>query len=392
MKEKKNMRAGKIILIVFIVLTILGAGAAVTVKVLLNNAKPEETPDVKAEGSFDVKVEELSEDHKAGVRYKFTPDGAIDSIGEPWHGLIRFGTENKIVINFYGGVSINEDTAKEGEDFYFHTITSDLAQWMGISASSKNNPLNDWTFINVPYCTGDWHIGTNDFEYTDKDGDPQILHHHGYTNFKLMMEMILPYIGNPEAVLVTGWSGGGFGASFLAEEIFKDCFPWAQNKTVLVAAAFLLKDDRKNIADNVWGTPEHIADRFTGDNLVLDSLRSLSENVSDAKILFLCSVRDEALTKYQNYLDTGSFEADKGAGKKFENDLKDMVEELLTLPNTSAFIWSDKDNDTDLTAHTVTMIQFVDERYNGVKVSDRLMDAVNGKLTNYGLDLVNGQY
>lgn len=56
MKEKKNMRAGKIILIVFIVLTILGAGAAVTVKVLLNNAKPEETPDVKAEGSFDVKV------------------------------------------------------------------------------------------------------------------------------------------------------------------------------------------------------------------------------------------------------------------------------------------------------------------------------------------------
>ncbi len=377
MKEKKKMGAGKIILIVFIVLAVLGTGAVVAVKMFFNNFK----------------VEELSEDHKTGVWYKFTPDGAIDSIGEPWHGLIRFGTENKIVINFYGGgVSINEDTAKEGEDFYFHTITSDFAQTMGISASSKDNPLNDWTFINVPYCTGDWHIGTNDFAYTDKDGNSQILHHHGYTNFKLMMEMILPYIGNPEAVLVTGWSGGGFGASFLAEEIFKDYFPQVQNKTVLVDAAFLLKDDWKNIANSVWGTPEHIANRFTGDNLVLDSLHSLSENVTNSKILFLCSIRDEALTKYQNYLNTSAFEANKAAGKEFEKNLKDMVNELLVLPNASAFIWSDKGNDTDLTAHTVTMIQFVDAKYGGIKVSDWLMDAINGKLTNYGLDLVNKQH
>ncbi len=262
---------------------------------------------------------------------------------------------------------------------------------MGTSASSKDNPLNDWTFINVPYCTGDWHIGTNDFAYTDKDGNPQILYHHGYTNFKLMMEMILPYIGNPEAVLVTGWSGGGFGAAFLAEEIFKDYFPQVQNKTVLVDAAFLLKDDWKNIADSVWGTPEHIANRFTGDNLVLDSLNSLSENVADAKILFLCSIRDEALIKYQNYLDTGAFEANKAAGKEFENNLRGMVGELLALPNAAVFIWSDKDNDTDLTAHTVTMIQFVGAEYGGVKVSDWLMDAINGGLTSYGLDLVDKQ-
>lgn len=206
------------------------------------------------------------------------------------------------------------------------------------------------------------------------------------------MEMILPYIGNPEAVLVTGWSGGGFGASFLAEEIFKDYFPQVQNKTVLVDAAFLLKDDWKNIADSVWGTPEHIANRFTGDNLVLDSLHSLSENVTDVKILFLCSIRDEALTKYQNYLNTGDFDANKAAGKEFEKNLKDMVDELLALPNTSGFIWSDKDNDTDLTAHTVTMIQFVDAKYGGIRVSDWLMDAITGKLTNYGLDLVNKQY
>lgn len=372
MKEKKRMGAGKIILVIFIVVAVLCTGAVVTVKMFFHK----------------LKLQELSEDHRPGVWYKFTPKDAIDSIGKPWHGLIRFESENKVVINFYGGgVSMNGDTAKEGEDFYFHTINSDFAQNMGISASSNQNPLNDWTFINVPYCTGDWHIGTNDFAYTDKDGNPQILHHHGYTNFKLMMDMILPYIGNPDAILVTGWSGGGFGASFLAEEIFTDYFPQVQNKTVLVDAAFLLKDDWKDIADNVWGTPEHIANRFTGDNLVLDSLHSLSKNVPDTKILFLCSIRDEALTKYQNYLNTDVFEANETAGKEFEKNLNHMVDELLTLPNTSAFIWSDKDNNTDLTAHTVTMIQFVDAEYNGIKVSSWLMDAIDGKLTNYGLNL-----
>ena len=373
-KEKKKFGIGKILLIVLAVAVV---AALVVVKVITN----------KVADSAEIK--ELSADYQTGAWYHVTPDGAVDSTGKPWHGLVRFGTENKVVINFYGGgVSINADTAKEGEDFYFHTMgDQEFAQNIGISAYVSKNPLQDWTFINVPYCTGDWHIGTNDFPYTDKEGKSQILYHHGYTNFKLMMDTLRPYLGNPDAVLVTGWSGGGFGASFLTEEIFKDYFPEAGNRTVLVDAAFLLKDDWKEIADNVWGTPAHIAERFTGDNLVLDSLRSLSSNVPDAKILFLCSVRDSALTQYQNYLNGKAFEATEETGKEFEKNLKIMVDELLTLPNSAVFIWSDQEGDTALTGHTVTMIQFVDAEYGGVKVSAWLMDAINGTLNNYGMDL-----
>ena len=371
-------KIGKVIIIILIVAIMLIIGAVVLLGKLFSGAS----------------IQPLTADHKIGVWYSVAPEGAVDSIGKPWHALVRFGTENKVVINFYGGgVSINEDTAKEGEAFYYHTIgDNEFAQEMGISANSDKNPLQNWTFINVPYCTGDWHIGTNDFPYTDNDGNAQILHHHGYTNFKLMMDMLAEYVGMPDAVLVTGWSGGGFGASFLAEEIFEDYFPTAENKTVLVDAAFLLKDDWKDIATHVWGTPEHIANRFTGDNLVLDSLRFLSVNVPSAKILFLCSVRDMALTQYQSYLNTGIFEADEMKGKQFERDLKVMVDDLLTYPNTSVFIWSDQDGDTALTGHTVTMIQFVDAEYGGVKVSRWLMDAVNGELKDYGLELINKVY
>ncbi len=375
-KKKKKIGIGKIVLIV---LAILIVTTVVVVKVAINKI------------ADNAEIKELSADYQTGTWYHVTPTGAVDSTGKQWHGLVRFGTENKVVINFYGGgVSINEDTAKEGEDFYFHTMgDQEFAQNIGISAYDSKNPLKDWTFINIPYCTGDWHIGTNDFPYTDKDGNSQILYHHGYTNFKLLMDMLMPYLGNPDAVLVTGWSGGGFGASFLAEEIFSDYFPETNNRTVLVDAAFLLNDDWKEIADNVWGTPAHIAERFTGDNIVLDSLQSLSTNITDAKILFLCSVRDSALTQYQNYLNGETFEATEETGKVFESNLKVMVNELLTLPNSSVFIWSDKETDTELTGHTVTMIQFVDAEYGGVKVSDWLMDAIEGNLVNHGMDLLS---
>lgn len=40
-----------------------------------------------------------------------------------------------------------------------------------------------------------------------------------------------------------------------------------------------------------------------------------------------------------------------------------------------------------MTFHTVAMIQFVGAEYGGVKVSDWLMDALNGSMVNYELDL-----
>lgn len=64
-----------------------------------------------------------------------------------------------------------------------------------------------------------------------------------------------------------------------------------------------------------------------------------------------------------------------------------MVDDLLKLPNSSVFIWNDKGNDTELTSHTVTMIQFVGAEYGGVKVSDWLINSINDNMVNYGLEI-----
>lgn len=88
-----------------------------------------------------------------------------------------------------------------------------------------------------------------------------------------------------------------------------------------------------------------------------------------------------------HYLNGKAFEATEETGKELEKNLKIMADEPLTFPNSPIFIWSDADSDTGLTGHTVTMIQFVDAEYGGVKVSSWLMDATNGNLLNDGMDL-----
>ncbi|WP_105142066.1 hypothetical protein [Streptococcus suis] len=48
--------------------------------------------------------------------YRLSPEGVVDSQGNQAHGLLRIGKEkNKVMVSFFGGgVSINEETAFQG--------------------------------------------------------------------------------------------------------------------------------------------------------------------------------------------------------------------------------------------------------------------------------------
>ena len=64
--------------------------------------------------------------------------------------------------------------------------------------------------ILFPYATGDFHSGTGEFHYTDKDGKEKILYHNGYVNYTAAMKQIMEKAGIQDAdtVLVTGYSAG----------------------------------------------------------------------------------------------------------------------------------------------------------------------------------------
>ncbi len=341
---------------------------------------------------------------EVGKWYEVQFDDAVCAHGDPWFGLFRKGTENKVLIEFFGGgVSLDPYTASRGNSlvekggFYADNAKNqDFIATLGIGRTQEDNPFRDWTLIVLPYATGDFHCGTNDYPYTGLDGKQHILHHHGYTNYSMLLERLLPYLGTPDQLVITGSSAGGWATSILADDVISH-FPGTENVTVFVDSSFLYYDDWKGTARDIWGTPSAIVERIVSDNIVLDCLTALRRDHPEVKILFDCSVRDNALANYQAYIDRGDNSVTTRAdGDVFQKNLRKMVSGLQEqVSGCGIFLWDDVwDNEKEaLTMHTILISHhfFTDRAGNG-SICDWLTDAIGGNVYSRGLELIDKEY
>jgi hypothetical protein len=85
------------------------------------------------------------------------------------------------------------------------------------------NPLRDFNFVYVPYCTGDVHAGTN-----ANAAVPGVLGTQkfvGRLNMEAYLKRVVPTFKNAKRVVLTGISAGGFGAAsnaVLVQRAFPD--------------------------------------------------------------------------------------------------------------------------------------------------------------------------
>ena len=77
------------------------------------------------------------------------------------------------------GQYVNEEMAKDDtyntklvKPDYLANITMNMG---GLASDVEGSPFKDWNMILFPYATGDFHAGTGEFKYTDKDGKEKIL-------------------------------------------------------------------------------------------------------------------------------------------------------------------------------------------------------------------------
>jgi len=76
--------------------------------------------------------------------------------------------------------------------------------------SNPENPVADWSFVYVPYCSGDVHIGTaRDSTIPGVAGLQQFM---GRDNLRQFLARLVPTFRDAEQVLLTGASAGGIGA------------------------------------------------------------------------------------------------------------------------------------------------------------------------------------
>ena len=335
---------------------------------------------------------ELNGEPEVGVWYRITPENAKSSDGSEWHGIFRKGSENKVVVYFFGGgVSITGETSEGGTNFLATTMTGqDFVAQGGIGSMADENPFRNWTFIVIPYASGDFHTGTGEYHYT-QNGKDKVVYHNGYNNYSAFIEEIKEYVGEPDTLLVTGFSAGGFATSLLADDVI-DRFPTAQNITVCVDSSLLLYDGWHDTAVDLWRSPKEISDRLTTNNIVLDSLTALYEKRGNSvKILFDCSYRDDTLQQYQAYIDSGKMDKTKELGDQFQQNLKGMVKGLQeNIPGIGIYIWSyNQDEATQNTQHTIISSNVFDKLGNERSVCEWIYGAVMGDVQTIGLELLD---
>ena len=157
--------------------------------------------------------------------------GESSGTGDNATGM-RHGSSDRLVIYFEGGgACFNTATCLLNDGFSNFSAPQFIA-WANtiggggmFDADAADNPVADWNFVYVPYCTGDVHAGDKeDAGVPGVFGAQQFV---GYRNVGLYLERIVPSFAGASHVLVTGESAGGFGAAFNYDRI-ADAWPGAK--------------------------------------------------------------------------------------------------------------------------------------------------------------------
>lgn len=149
------------------------------------------------------------------------------------------GSVNNVVVYFEGGGAcwdnltctfpIANGLPQQVPQFFVPAIAPGTtpANYDGIFKSDNpENPVKDWSFVYIPYCTGDIHLGSKEKTYTSvghpvlgiPPGTPISIQHRGFDNFMVVLDWMRKNFAKPHEILVTGSSAGGYGAS--------GNFPW----------------------------------------------------------------------------------------------------------------------------------------------------------------------
>ena len=114
----------------------------------------------------------------------------------------------------FNGISCNMVAHEDGYGQAELTEFAAAANTSGIlKRDDPDNPVADWNYVFIPYCTGDIHAGANP---DGVGGRNQV----GYGNVTRAVTLVAERMGGSlSQVLLTGQSAGGFGAAYNYDQV-----------------------------------------------------------------------------------------------------------------------------------------------------------------------------
>lgn len=137
--------------------------------------------------------------------------GCTCSDGSPLTFFQRAGDPNRVVLYFEGGGACFSATTCDPDNpdkpyLPNQTVTAgELAERGGLfDFDHPENPIASHSWVFVPYCTGDVHLGDATTDY----GDGVVIEHRGHANAMRALEHLVATFPDAQQVVVTGQSAG----------------------------------------------------------------------------------------------------------------------------------------------------------------------------------------
>jgi hypothetical protein len=181
--------------------------------------------------------------------------------------------------------------------------------------TSSANPFKDASYVYVPYCTGDVHVGTTKASYGAV--------HVGAKNLDVFLKRLVPTFANAKRVFIVGTSAGGFGAQLNAER-FADAFAPLPVSVMADSAALVTPADGKwDLWLTTWQAQTQSCEGCDAQGWVDLARRK--------------SVRLGVVSSQQDWL-VSTFMGLSGA--QFQGELSSLVDAELRTPTSAAFVTS----------------------------------------------------
>jgi hypothetical protein len=173
----------------------------------------------------------------------------------------RDGDPDKVVLYFQGGGACFTEGMCDFEDGTYKVTTGEDDNpgddGTGIfEFDNPDNPLADWSFVFVPYCTGDVFLG----DATTTYGEITV-EHNGFENAMYGLDFVIENYGDASQLLVTGSSAGGVPAPLFGG-LASDRLPDDTDIAVLADASggYATNPLQNQVIGNLWGTTNNVPD------------------------------------------------------------------------------------------------------------------------------------
>ncbi len=246
-----------------------------------------------------------------------------------------------------GGACFNSVTCVQNPAHFDDTRLDNFVR--GLSSSgilnreNAENPVADWNFVFVPYCTGDVFAGREPNGKIFEDDQLFV----GYSNFELFLKRIVPTFPELDRVLLTGVSAGGFGAAVNYHQtaqyfaptpvsLLDDSGPAMRGKYLRPCLQELWKD--------LWKLDETVL-AACGDNcpddtdFLMDYFRWMSDEYPDQQLAIIESMEDGVISMFFGFGKDDCARFVPLTGEEFSTALTESRIEMKELPNLSTFFF-----------------------------------------------------